>query len=247
MTRRMLACAGLALVMTVVTWAAPPAHAAAAQAARADWSAGPVALGTGYVRHGRSLRVREVQRTLTRLEATRPAGEPRPVQPPRTPVAVAGAGAARAPLGLLALLALVAAGAVAAALRGRVRGGPVTVQGEEIVAASPVRELAALTAAGVPARFSRPEHPSFRWSQARRMEEWKGFGTEPKLGQSAGEHTAVPAPVGGRTAPRPSADRPHRVGLTVRAPTSTNGRGPLGGPERVEDRVQASGPASLCR
>jgi hypothetical protein len=89
MTRRMLACAGLALVMTVVTWAAPPAHAAAAQAARADWSAGPVALGTGYARHGRSLRVREVQRTLTRLEATPPAGEPRPVQPPRTPVAVA--------------------------------------------------------------------------------------------------------------------------------------------------------------
>jgi hypothetical protein len=35
----------------------------------------------------------------------------------------------------------------------------VTVQGEEIVAASPVRELAALTEAGFPARFSRPEAP----------------------------------------------------------------------------------------
>jgi hypothetical protein len=36
-------------------------------AARADWSAGPVALGTGYARAGGSRRVREVQRRLRAL------------------------------------------------------------------------------------------------------------------------------------------------------------------------------------
>ena len=36
-------------------------------AARADWSAGPVARGTGYTRAGGSRRVREVQRRLRSL------------------------------------------------------------------------------------------------------------------------------------------------------------------------------------
>ena len=41
-----------------------PASAAKSHAVAADWSAGPVSLGTGYRRDGGSLRVREVQRTL---------------------------------------------------------------------------------------------------------------------------------------------------------------------------------------
>jgi peptidoglycan hydrolase-like protein with peptidoglycan-binding domain len=69
MTRRILACAALALAIAVAAQAAPAAHAAdgGSAAARADWSAGPVARGTGYVRPGGSERVREVQRRLARL------------------------------------------------------------------------------------------------------------------------------------------------------------------------------------
>jgi peptidoglycan hydrolase-like protein with peptidoglycan-binding domain len=66
MTRRTLACAALALALAVAAQAAPTADAATT-AARADWSAGPVAPGTGYARTAGSDRVREVQRRLTRL------------------------------------------------------------------------------------------------------------------------------------------------------------------------------------
>jgi peptidoglycan hydrolase-like protein with peptidoglycan-binding domain len=63
-------------ILAFVVAAAPTTAAAATggdhdttqrQAARADWSAGPVARWTGYARPGGSRRVREVQRTLRRL------------------------------------------------------------------------------------------------------------------------------------------------------------------------------------
>jgi hypothetical protein len=63
MTRRFVACAGMALALTIAAWAAPPADAAGRDAV-VDWSAGPVGLGTGYVQPGGSDRVREVQRLL---------------------------------------------------------------------------------------------------------------------------------------------------------------------------------------
>jgi len=70
MTRRISACASAALALAAVALTAPAADAAGRDAAapqRADWSAGPVARGTGYIRPGGSRRVREVQRTLRRL------------------------------------------------------------------------------------------------------------------------------------------------------------------------------------
>jgi peptidoglycan hydrolase-like protein with peptidoglycan-binding domain len=66
----MLACAAAALALVAAAGAAPAAHAAPAEvapAARADWSAGAVALGTGFTQAGGSQRVREVQRRLGRL------------------------------------------------------------------------------------------------------------------------------------------------------------------------------------
>jgi peptidoglycan hydrolase-like protein with peptidoglycan-binding domain len=66
MKRRLAACAGTALALTIATWAAPPADAAGRDA-RVDWSAGPVTHGIGYAREGGSDRVREVQRRLRAL------------------------------------------------------------------------------------------------------------------------------------------------------------------------------------
>jgi peptidoglycan hydrolase-like protein with peptidoglycan-binding domain len=66
----MLRCASAALALAAPAVAAPGAQAAgsgAAAAARADWSAGAVARGTGYAAREGSQRVREVQRRLTRL------------------------------------------------------------------------------------------------------------------------------------------------------------------------------------
>jgi peptidoglycan hydrolase-like protein with peptidoglycan-binding domain len=69
MRRRTPALAGA--IIALVAFAAPATVAAAEPGghttetiARADWSAGPVALGTGYARAGGSRRVREVQRRL---------------------------------------------------------------------------------------------------------------------------------------------------------------------------------------
>jgi peptidoglycan hydrolase-like protein with peptidoglycan-binding domain len=69
MRRRTPAIAGA--IIALVALAAPATVAAAepgghttTHTARADWSAGPVARGTGYARAGGSRRVREVQRRL---------------------------------------------------------------------------------------------------------------------------------------------------------------------------------------
>jgi peptidoglycan hydrolase-like protein with peptidoglycan-binding domain len=69
MRRRTPALAGA--IIALVAFAAPATVAAAEPggtttepSVRADWSAGPVALGTGYARAGGSRRVREVQRRL---------------------------------------------------------------------------------------------------------------------------------------------------------------------------------------
>jgi hypothetical protein len=223
MTRRMLACAVAALALVAAPNAAPAAHAATAEvapAARADWSAGPVALGAGFTQAGGSDRVREVQRRLGRLgyrpgpadglygprteeaaqrfqernglavdavvgsrtlralrtsdeavraaraERTAPApavAQPGPVAPPE-PAPRQPAPVVQAPGGGLAPEVfgfLFAAMLLGAAARLRLRGRePLTVRGDEIVATSAVRELAARSEAGFGPRFSRPELPS---------------------------------------------------------------------------------------
>jgi peptidoglycan hydrolase-like protein with peptidoglycan-binding domain len=66
----MLACASAVIALASPALGAPGAQAAgpdAAVAARADWSAGAVARGTGYAARDGSRRVREVQRRLSRL------------------------------------------------------------------------------------------------------------------------------------------------------------------------------------
>jgi peptidoglycan hydrolase-like protein with peptidoglycan-binding domain len=70
MRRRTPAFAGAIIALVVlaapatVAAAEPGGHTTQSIAARADWSAGPVARGTGYARPGGSRRVREVQRHL---------------------------------------------------------------------------------------------------------------------------------------------------------------------------------------
>jgi peptidoglycan hydrolase-like protein with peptidoglycan-binding domain len=63
----MLACAGTALALLAAGGATRADAAGTTVAARADWSAGPVAYGAGYALERGSLRVREVQRRLDRL------------------------------------------------------------------------------------------------------------------------------------------------------------------------------------
>jgi hypothetical protein len=212
MTRRIVACAGLALAVAGAVRATPataaPRHDV--QAARADWSAGPVRQGTGYTRQYGSRRVREVQRRLRRLgyrpgpvdglfgprtqratvrfqqrsglvvdavvgprtlralrtrddarlaarrgrvRSTHPPAPEAQAPPPRTPAADGdGSGLLVVPLALAAA-GLLAGGLVLGLERRRRR--PLAMRADEIVAASQVRELAALAEAGLPPRWSR--------------------------------------------------------------------------------------------